>query len=89
VIFYFLIQTHHFGSAITQQQVTFARISHYFSGELVPFIFKVGSATGILTPTLMGTINLLLTDDEGVTHSFVLTNVNYLPYSPVNLLSLQ
>jgi hypothetical protein len=28
------------------------------SGELVPSIFKVGSATGILTPTLMGTVIL-------------------------------
>jgi hypothetical protein len=59
-----------------------------FSRELVPSIFKVGSATGILTPTLMGTVILQLTDDEGVTHSFELTNVNYLPDSPVNLLSL-
>ncbi len=59
-----------------------------FSGELVPSIFKVGSATGILTPTLMGRVILRLMDDEGVTHSFELTNVNYLPDSPVNLLSL-
>ena len=59
-----------------------------FSGELVPSIFKVGSATGILTPTLMGTVTLRLTDDEGIFHSFELTNVNYLLNSPVNLLSL-
>jgi hypothetical protein len=59
-----------------------------FIGDLVPSIFEVGSATGILTPTLMGTVTLRLTDDEGVLHSFELINVNYLPNSPVNLLSL-
>ncbi len=59
-----------------------------FTGDLVPSIFKVGSATGILTPTLMGTITLQLTDDEGVFYSFDLTNVNYLPNSLVNLLLL-
>jgi hypothetical protein len=37
----------------------------------------------------MGTVILQLTDDEGVTHSFEFTNVNYLPDSPVNLLSLR
>ncbi len=60
-----------------------------FTGDLVPSIFEVGSATGILTLTLMGTVTLRLTDDEGVLHSFELTNVNYLPNSPVNLLLLQ
>ncbi len=60
-----------------------------FTGDLVPSIFEVGSATGISTPTLMGTVILRLTDDEGVTHSFEFTNVNYLPDSPVNLLSLR
>ena len=59
-----------------------------FTGDLVPSIFEVGSATGILTPTLMGTVILRSTDDEGVTHSFEFTNVNHLPDSPVNLLSL-
>jgi hypothetical protein len=59
-----------------------------FSRDLVPSIFKVGSATGILTPTLMGTVTLRLTDDEGAFHSFDLTNVNYLPSSWVNLLLL-
>jgi len=42
-----------------------------------------------LTPTLLGTVILRLTDDEGVTHSFEFTNVNYLPDSLVNLLSLR
>ncbi len=57
-------------------------------GDLVPSIFEVGSATGISTPTLMGTVILRLTDDEGVTHSFEFTNLNYLTDSMVNLLSL-
>jgi hypothetical protein len=59
-----------------------------FTGYLLPSIFKVGSATGILNPTLMGTVTLRLTDDDGVLHSFELTNVNYFLNSPVNLLSL-
>jgi hypothetical protein len=59
-----------------------------FTVDLVPSIFKLGSATGILTPTLLGTVTLQLTDDKGVFHSFDLTNVNYLLNSLVNLLSL-
>ncbi len=59
-----------------------------FTGDLVPSIFEVGSATGISTPLLMGTVTLPLTDDKGVFHSFELTNVNYLLNSPVNLLLL-
>jgi hypothetical protein len=60
-----------------------------FTDELIPSIFVVGSATGISTPTLMGTVTLTITDIEGVKHSFVLKNVNYLPNSPVNILSLR
>ncbi len=60
-----------------------------FSDELVPLIFEVGSATGILKPMLMGTVTLRITDNEGSKHSFVLKNVNYLPDSPVNILSLR
>jgi hypothetical protein len=60
-----------------------------FTDELVPLIFQVGSATGILMPTLMGTVTLRITDDEGAKHSFTLKNVNYLPNSPVNILSLR
>ena len=60
-----------------------------FTNELVPSIFEVGSATGILTPTLMGNITLRLTDNEGAKHSFALQNVNYLPDLPVNILSLR
>jgi hypothetical protein len=60
-----------------------------FTDELVPSIYEVGSATGISTPTLMGTVTLRITDDEGAKHSFVLKNVNYLPNSPVNILSLR
>ena len=59
-----------------------------FSDELVPSIFEVGSATGISTPMLMGTVTLRITDNEGAKHSFVLKNDNYLPDSPVNILSI-
>ena len=60
-----------------------------FIDDLVPSIYEVGSATGISTPALMGTVTLRITDDEGAKHSFVLKNVNYLPDSPVNILSLR
>jgi hypothetical protein len=60
-----------------------------FTDELVPSIFEVGSATGISTLTLMGTATLRITDNEGAKHSFVLKNVNYLPDSPVNILTLR
>ena len=60
-----------------------------FTDELVPSIYEIGSATGISTPTLMGTVILRITDNEGAKHSFVLKNVNYLPSSPVNILSLR
>ncbi len=59
-----------------------------FTGDLVLSIFEIGSASETSTPTLMGTIILWLTDNEGEKHSFVLNNDNYLPNSPVNLLSL-
>jgi hypothetical protein len=49
-----------------------------FTEDLLPSIFKVGSGTGTLTPTLMGTVTLQLTNDEGVFHSFDLNNVNHL-----------
>ena len=56
-----------------------------FTDNLVPSIFEIGSATGITLPTLMGTVILRVTDDEGEKHSFTLKNVNYLPDSPVNI----
>jgi hypothetical protein len=59
-----------------------------FTRDLVPSFIKDRSATGISTPTLMGTVTLQLTDDERVFHSFDLTNVNHLLNSLVNLLSL-
>jgi hypothetical protein len=59
-----------------------------FTGDLVPSIFEIGSATGTSTPNLMGTVILWLTDSEGEKHSFVLNNVNYMN-SPVNLISLR
>jgi hypothetical protein len=58
-----------------------------FSGELVPSIYIVGTATGSSKLTLMGTVILHLTYDNGAMHTFTLTHVNYMPKSPVNLLS--
>jgi hypothetical protein len=58
-----------------------------FTGDLVPSIYIVGAATGTLEPTLMGTVRLRLTDDDGEKHTFTLTHVNYMPTSLVNLLS--
>ena len=60
-----------------------------FTDDLVPSIFEIGSATGILIPTLMGTVILRITDDKGEKHSFTLKNVNYLPDSPVNIFSIR
>ncbi len=59
-----------------------------FTGDLIPSIYEIGTAAGKSIPMLMGTATLRLTNDNGVKHSFVLDNVNYLPNSPVNLLSL-
>ena len=58
-----------------------------FSGELVPSIYIVGTATETSEPTLMGTVVLRLTDDKGDKHTFTLTHVNYMPKFSVNLLS--
>jgi hypothetical protein len=58
-----------------------------FSGELVPLIYIVGAATGTSEPMLMGTVVLRLTDNKGDKHMFTLTHVNYMPKTPVNLLS--
>ena len=63
--------------------------SDAITDELVPSIFEVGSATGISTPYLMGTVTLRITDNEGAKHSFTLKNVNYLPNSLVNISSLR
>jgi hypothetical protein len=60
-----------------------------FTGDLIPSIYEVGTAAGKSIHTLMGTVTLRVTNDNGVKHSFVLGNVNYLPNLPVNLLSLQ
>jgi hypothetical protein len=59
-----------------------------FTDNLVPSTFEIGSATGTTLPTLMGTVILRVTDDEGVKHSFTLENVNYLPSSPMNIFSI-
>ena len=58
-----------------------------FHGKLVPSIYIVGAATGSMEPSLMGTVLLKVTDDNGENHTFPLTHVNYMPNSPVNLLS--
>ncbi len=60
-----------------------------FTGDLIPSIYEIRTAARKSIPTLMGTVTLRITGDNGVKHSFVLHNVNYLPKSPVNLLSLQ
>ncbi len=61
----------------------------YFSGELIPSIYIVGTATGTSEPMLMGTVVLQLTYDNGDKHTFMLTHMNYMPESPVNLLSMR
>jgi hypothetical protein len=38
-------------------------------------------------PSLMGTVLLKVTDDNGEKHTFTLTHVNYMANSPVNLSS--
>ncbi len=48
-----------------------------------------GTATGTSEPTLMGTVILWITDNDGDKHIFTLTHVNYMPQSPVNLLSMR
>jgi hypothetical protein len=58
-----------------------------FSGEMVPLIYIVGAAMGTTEPTLMGTVVLCTTDNNGKKHVSTLTHVNYLPNLPVNLLS--
>jgi hypothetical protein len=59
-----------------------------FTGDLIPSIYEIGMSAGKSILTLMGTVTLRVTDGNGVKHSFVLDNVNYLPNLPVNLLSL-
>jgi hypothetical protein len=54
-----------------------------FIGDLVPSIYIVGAATGSLEPTLMGTVQLQITDNNGTKHSFTPAHVNYMPTSPV------
>jgi hypothetical protein len=70
---------------ITWQPDIFAIINLYLPDELIPLIDEAGSAMGVLTPTLMGTVVLWITDNEGDKHSFTLKNVDYLPDSLVNV----
>ncbi len=60
-----------------------------FLGELISSIYIVDAATGTSEITLMGTVVLWLTDNNGDKHTFTLTHVNYMPKSPVNLLSMR
>jgi hypothetical protein len=48
-----------------------------FSGDLVPSIYKVSTANGIDSPTLMGTVVLRLRDNAGIMHEFRLTHVKF------------
>ncbi len=57
-----------------------------FIGDLVSSIYIVVAATGTLEPTLMATVQLQITVDNGTKHTFTLTHMNYMPTSPVNLL---
>ncbi len=41
-----------------------------FIGDLVPSIYIVGATTGTSEPTLMGTVQLRITDDNGKKHTF-------------------
>jgi hypothetical protein len=61
----------------------------FFQGKLVPSIYIVGVATGLSEPSLMGTVVLKVMDDDGKKHKFMLTHVNYVPNSPIDLLSIQ
>ncbi len=60
-----------------------------FTVDLIPSIYDIGMAAGKSIPTLMGMVTLRITNNNGVKHSFVLDNVNYLPNLLVNLLSLR
>jgi hypothetical protein len=58
-----------------------------FSGELVPAIYIVGAAMGTSKPTLMGTVFLCTTKDNGKKAYIHSDPVNYMPKSPVKILS--
>jgi hypothetical protein len=72
-----------------QQFSNWSYIKSLFSGQLIPLICTVGAATGTSEPTPMGTVVLRLTDVNGDKHIFMLTHINYMPKSPVNLLSMR
>jgi hypothetical protein len=50
-------------------------------------IYIVGEVTGTTESTLMETVVLHTTDNNGKKHVFTLTHVNYIPNLPVNFLS--
>ncbi len=57
-----------------------------FFGDLVSSIYIAEAASRTLEPTLMSTVQLRITDNNGKKHTFTLTHLNYMPTSPVNLL---
>jgi hypothetical protein len=59
-----------------------------FYCNLLPLIYEVSTANGVDSPSLMGTVILCITDDNGVEHEFELTHINYLLHSLMNYLSL-
>jgi hypothetical protein len=58
-----------------------------YHGPLVPSVFVVGTATGTIGKLMMGTVILSLRDDEGIEHTFTLSEVVHMKDSPVNILS--
>jgi len=68
-----LTQTLRSGCAIIQRLVIYAMTSLYFQESLYPSIYIVGAATGTSEPTLMGTVVLRLTDNNGNKHTFTTT----------------
>ena len=59
-----------------------------FHGKLVPSAYHIGTATGTCDSSKMGTVIVHLTNDEGVAHSFLLSECIYMPESSFNLLSV-
>jgi hypothetical protein len=56
---------------------------------MIPLIYIDGAATGTTEPTLMGTVVLCTTDDNGKKHVFTLTHVNFFyqrKFSAINML---
>lgn len=50
--------------------------------------FQVQTANGITSPQGIGTIKLVIIDDEGVSHTELINDVLFFPDSPVNILGI-